>query len=77
MLLFYLTGNEDYISTDKNLTFAFEFGTIQCVHIPIINDECLEEDMEFFNVSISSDMDGVVIGVDEVTVYIIDDDSKQ
>ena len=77
MLLFYLTGNEDYISTDKNLTFAFGFGTIQCVHIPIINDECLEEDMEFFNVSISSDMDGVVIGVDEVTVYIIDDDSKQ
>ena len=77
VLLFYLTGNEDYISTDKNLTFAFGFGTIQCVHIPIINDECLEEDMEFFNVSISSDMDGVVIGVDEVTVYIIDDDSKQ
>ena len=46
------------------------------MHIPILNDECLEEDKEAFNVSISSEIDFVTFGVDEITVYIIDDDSK-
>ena len=32
--------------------------------------------MEAFNVSISSEIDFVTFGVDEITVYIIDDDSK-
>ena len=70
------TGGEDYVTTEKNLTFAFGFSTKQCLHIPILNDECLEEDMEAFNVSISSEIDFVTFGVDEITVYIIDDDSK-
>ena len=49
------------------------------MHIPILNDECLEDDIESFNVLIStSDDDCVVIGASssEVQVYIRDDDGN-
>ena len=70
------TGGADYISVSKVITFAVGLGVENCVYIPILNDECLEEDMEGFNVSISSDMPFVTFDVDEITVYIRDDDGE-
>ena len=49
--------------------------TRQCVNIPILGDECLEE-TESFNVSLSSDQDCVEFGVGEIQVYIEEDDGK-
>lgn len=61
-----------------NKTVVFYPGQeiVQCVHIPVLNDECLEDNMQVFNVSISSSSeDGVVTGaVNEVQVFIKDDD---
>ena len=49
---------------------------MQCVNIPIINDECVEEKEEEFQVSISSDQDCVLFDVNSTVVTIYDDDSK-
>lgn len=49
-------------------------GRTRCVHIPILNDECLESVEESFTVTISSTMDCVEIGVNTTQVYIRDDD---
>ena len=68
-------GGEDYESLDKNLTFAVGLGTLECVHIPILNDDCLEED-EAFSVSISSDAECVSVNpaASNVQINITDDD---
>ena len=68
-------AGEDYITVNKTVVFYPGYETLQCVHIPILNDECLEENMEVFNVSLSSrDSCVVVDGTSEVEVYILDDD---
>ena len=60
---------------NKTVIFYPGYEMLQCVHIPILNDECLEESMEVFNVSLSSrDSNVVVDGTSEVEVYIWDDD---
>ena len=73
------SAGEDYVAVNKSISFYPGYGTVQCVHIPILNDECLEDDIESFNMLISSnDDDCVVIGAtsSEVQVYIRDDDGK-
>ena len=60
---------------NKRLVFAFGFETRQCVNIPILGDECLEE-TESFNVSLSSDQDCVKFGADTLQVYILEDDGN-
>ena len=65
----------DYVAVRKTLVFAFGFGTRQCVNIPILGDECLEE-MESFYVSLSSNQSCVEFGLDEIQVYIEEDDGK-
>lgn len=70
-------AGEDYVAVNKSVFLYPGFGTIQCVHIPILNDECLEDDIESFGVFISASDDCVVIGAtSEVEVYIRDDDGK-
>ena len=60
---------------NKTVVFHPGYERLQCVHIPILNDECLEENMEVFNVSLSSRYSCVVIdSTNEVEVYILDDD---
>ena len=49
--------------------------TRQCVDIPILGDECLEE-TESFNISLSSEQEYVKFGVDEIQVYILEDDGN-
>ena len=73
-----LIAGEDYVSVNKSLVFYPGLKLTQCVHIPVLNDECLEDDMEVFNVSISSNDDCVMIGgTSEVEVYIRDDDGTE
>lgn len=68
-------ADEDYIAVNKSVIFYPGYDRLQCVHIPILNDECLEESKEIFNVSLSSrDSYVVVDGPSEVEVYIWDDD---
>ena len=68
-------AGEDYIAVNKSVIFYPGYEKLQCVHIPILNDECLEESMEVFNVSLSSkDSNVVVDGTSEIEVYIWDDD---
>lgn len=65
------------MSTEKNLTFAVGLGIVECVHIPILNDACLE-DSEVFSVSIFSDVECVTIdpSASSVDVTITDEDGK-
>ena len=62
---------------EKNVTFGVGLGTVECVHIPILNDVCLEEMTESFSVSISSDVECVVVepSASSVEITITDDDS--
>ena len=76
-LWLHFKGDEDFLYTDKQLTFAVNFGIEKCVHIPILNDLCLENS-ESFSVSISSDMSCVAIdpSANTVQVTITDDDGE-
>ena len=71
----YLIGGEDYVSVEKSLLFSFEFELIQCMNIPILTDDCLEQ-TESFNVTLSADHLGVNFDVDEIVVSILEDDGK-
>ena len=75
MIGIYFIGGEDYVSVEKSLLFSFGFDLTQCVHIPILADNCLEQ-TESFNVSLSAKHIGVNIGVQEITVYICEDGGK-
>lgn len=71
-------GGEDYSQVEKNLTFAVGLGTVECVYIPILNDECLEDMSEVFTVSISSDTERVIVqpSASSVEVTIVDNDGQ-
>ena len=56
--------------------FGFGLPTIQCVYIPILNDECVEEELEDFSVKLSSEQDCVIFLNSTVEIIIIDDDSE-
>ena len=71
----YLIGGEDYVSVEKSLFFSFGFELIQCVNIPILTDDCLEQ-TESFNVTLSGDHLGVNFDVDEIVVSILENDGK-
>ena len=62
---------------EKVLEWHYDSDNLtQCVHIPIINDECVEEKEETFKVSLSS-LDGcVLLGTNYTTITIQDDDRK-
>ncbi len=75
-VLYFYAGNIDFTTTTKVVTFAVGLGFGSCVHVPILNDECLEEDTESFNISISSDMPFVEFDVNEISVFIRDDDGE-
>ena len=67
---------EDYGLVEKNVTFGVGLGTVECVHIPILNDVCLEDETETFSVSISSEVECVVVepAASSVEITIVDDD---
>ena len=65
----------DYVSVSKDIIFNADTGNQRYILIPIINDECLEDDEEFTVVATSS-MDCVNIIDGTVTITIDDDDCK-
>lgn len=74
-----LVGGEDYVPvTNKSLVFAygFGFGLVQCVHIPILNDECFEDLVQSFNVLLSTTQDCVRLNETNIQVSILDDDGE-
>ncbi len=48
----------------------------QCVRVPIINDECVEEKEEEFLVSLSTEEECVIVGDSQTSVTILDNDGK-
>ena len=66
---------DDYVGISRSIIFNEDTGNQQTVYIPIVNDECLEND-EYFSVTLSSAMDCVVITNDQVNITIDDDDSE-
>ena len=61
----------------KNVTFAVGFGTSQCIYIPILNDNRLEDFTEDFYVILSATEDCVIINENaNISIVIQDDDSK-
>ena len=75
MIGMYFVGGEDYVSFEKSLLFSFGFELTQCVHIPILTDDCLEL-TESFNVTLSADHLGVNFDVNVIVVSILEDDGK-
>ena len=76
LTFFLLIAGLDYVETVKNVVFTPIFAWIRCVHVPILNDECLEERLESFNVTISSENDCIRFNTSEVQIYIEDNDCK-
>ena len=60
----------------QELIFNEKTSNTQTVFVPILNDVCLEEDIEYFSVVLSSYMDCVEIVNESVTIRIDDDDSE-
>ena len=61
---------------NKTLIFTRGASLVQCAYIPILNDECLEDNEETFNISLSTTFDCVYLPEDEIEVTIRDDDSE-
>ena len=70
-----LVENSDFTPTDTRVEWHENSDLTQCVLIPIINDKCSEKD-ETFNVSLSTEEEGVEFSVDWTTVFIQDDDRE-
>ena len=71
-----ILADEDYWPIERNISFGAGLGVVGCVNIPILNDENFEPEFEEFTVSLSSQMDCVIIQDSKnITVTIIDDES--
>jgi len=55
---------------------VFDTNATQCVYIPIINDDCVEDEPEEFTATLESDDDRVSFGTNSTTISIFDDDCE-
>ena len=70
------TAGEDYIATSMSVTIQAADAS-QVVMVPIINDSLIEGVEQFTaQLSLPSDLDGVMLGANTTTVEITDDDSE-
>ena len=67
---------DDYTAVARDILFNDNTDSMQTVLVPILNDECLEND-EDFNVTLTTTMDCVQLVDDHLTITIFDDDSKR
>ena len=67
---------EDFVQIWQTLVFDSSTNTTQCVYIPIINDDCVEDEPEEFTATLRSDDDCVSFGSNSTTVSIFDDDCE-
>ena len=65
----------DYTHLTHDVLFNEQTGALQTVLIPILNDECLENE-EDFNVTLTTTLDCVQLGDDRLAITIVDDDSE-
>ena len=70
------TADYDYVPLEIQLVFDEGLDLTQCVYIPILNDECLEDYEEMFYILLSSDQECVLFENTSYEATIIDDDCK-
>ena len=70
------SDGEDFVQIWQTLVFDSSTNTTQCVYIPIINDDCVEDEPEEFTATLRSDDDCVSFGTNSTTVSIFDDDCE-
>ena len=60
------------------MRFLVGSNTVECVHLPILNDVCVEDETEVFSVSISSEIDCVLVepSASSFQVTIMDEDGR-
>ena len=74
--IFLPTAEEDFIPLETSLVFDEGLDSTRCVYIPILNDECLEYEEEYFNITLSSEQDCVRFLNDSIEATIIDNDCE-
>ena len=76
-MLFTLAGGSDFISLSGNITFAPREKE-SVIQISIVNDDVLEEEVEFFlvNIHVATSAPGLLLGTSMARVTIKDDDCK-
>ena len=76
-MLVFLTDGSDFVGiSGRQLTFSPTVNS-SMVPVSIINDDVLEDMVENFTASLSSDVPRLVLSPDLATVDIMDDDCKQ
>lgn len=77
-MLFHTPAKEDddYRGVSHKIVFNSDMLGPQRVYIPLLNDDCLENE-ELFSVTLTTEMDCVVLEDHEVTITIQDDDREQ
>ena len=73
---YFSSVGEDFDQIWQTLVFDSSTNTTQCVHIPIINDDCVEDEPEEFTATLKSDDDRVSFGTNSATISVFDDDCK-
>jgi len=67
---------EDFVQIWQTLVFDNSTNATQCVYIPIINDDCVEDEPEEFTATLRSEDDCVSFGTNSTTISIFDDDCE-
>ena len=73
---FFLLAGEDFVQIWQTLIFDSSTNTTQCLYVPIINDECVENEPEEFTAALYTDDDCVSFGTNSTTIRILDDDCE-
>ena len=76
ILVNFSSVGEDFVQIWQTLIFDNSTNTTQCVYIPIINDDCVEDEPEEFTATLKSDDDRVSFGTNSTTISIFDDDCE-
>ena len=70
------TADDDFFPLETPLVFDEGLDMVQCVYVPILNDECLEYREEYFYITLSSEQDCVRLVNDSIEATIVDDDCE-
>lgn len=76
IIVCFFSAGEDFVQIWQTLVFDSSTNTTQCLYIPIINDECVENEPEEFTAALYSDDDCVSFGTNSTTISILDDDCE-
>ena len=72
----FVSAGEDFVQIWQTLIFDSSTNTTQCLYIPIINDECVENEPEEFTAALYTEDDCVSFGTNSTTISILDDDCE-